>query len=230
MRIRINKKQAALVIAVGLAAFCTLNAAAAGAKATPMAVQAVGNFVLQRTEDTANAVTLRYKSAEGEQISVTYTRGGKASSKGLRQYTAQPLLYACYSDNFTSEKISTVYYTVGNCMVEVNGLDENGNSAALDKDEMLTFLTQLQKTAVPVPVGTCARCSGDTYCQSVSVGEWKKISSAPCSHGGGLKYTDTKQQRTVKVHRVCVDCGHVEEESTTQTGTYCSYSGQWQMS
>jgi hypothetical protein len=230
MRIRINKKQAALLIAVGLAAFCTLNAAAAGAKATPAAVQTLGSFVLQRTEDTATAVTLRYKSADGKQISVTYTRGDKASSKGLRQYTAQPLLYACYSDNFTSEKISTVYYTVGGCLVAVNGLDENGNSAALGKDEMLTFLTQLQQTAMPVAVGTCAKCSGDTYCQSVSVGEWKKLSSSLCGHGGGLKYTDTKQQRTVKVHRVCADCGNVEEESIAQTGTYCSYSGQWQMS
>jgi hypothetical protein len=230
MRIRINKKQAALLVAVGLATFCTLNVAAAGAKATSTSVQSLGNFVLQRTEDAANAVTLRYKSAEGKQISVTYTRGGKASSKGLRQYTAQPLLYACYSDNFTGDKISTVYYTVGNCTVAVNGLDEKGNSAALGKEEMLTFLTQLQQTSLPVAVSTCAKCSGDSYCQSVNVGEWKKLSSAPCGHGGGLKYTDTKQQRTIKVRRVCADCGNVEEESITQTGTYCSYSGQWQMS
>jgi hypothetical protein len=230
MRIRVNKKQAALLVGIGLGVLCALNAAAAGAKpAQTAATKALGSYVLQRTEDTADAATLHYKSAAGLQMTVTYERGGKASSRGLRQYLAQPMLYACYSDQFTSEKISTVYYTVGSCTVTVCSLDEKGNVAALNKDDMLAFLNQLQQSAMPVAVGTCEKCGGELYSQGASVSDWKKLSGGPCGHGGGLKNTDTKQERTIKLHTVCADCARTQEQTTTQTGTYCSYSGSWQM-
>jgi hypothetical protein len=230
MRIRINKKCLTLLVSLGLVAVCAVSALAVSAVPVKSS-SSLGGYTLQKTEESsADTVSLRYKNAANGQILVTYTTKGSAAQRlGLRQYSTEPLLYACYSDDFDTANIGVVYFTIGNCTVTVRSMSSAGTAVRLTKSDMLDFITQVQSSPVPVAVGVCAKCGGDLYNNGATVSAWKKVSTSACSHGGGLKYSDTKKERTVTTKTVCADCGNTTTDTQTQTGTYCSYAERWYM-
>lgn len=221
-----NRKWLAVLLAAMLLLACSVSAFAAA----PSAKTSVGGYTLQKTEEAASTVTLRYKNSAGDQMAVTYTTAAKAAQQlGVRQLSNEPLLYACYSDDFDTNNLGTIYYTVGACTVTVRSLSSSGSALRLEKDKMLAFLEQLQTGPVPVATAICAQCGGDVYCQGAQVGAWKADSSSLCSHGGTVKYKDTQNQRSVTVTSVCDACGAKTEDSFTQSAVYCNFSGRWYM-
>lgn len=218
MKISTNKRVFALLLSFVLLALCAGGALAAA----PSAKASAGGYTLQKKEDSAGGVTLTYGGAGG-QLTAHYTTGGMAAQRlGTRQFSTETLIYACYSDDFDSDSIGTVYYTVDGCTVTVRAA---GGRVA--KDEMLAFLEALQVGPVPVATCVCAKCGGEVYCHGAQVGAWQAGSDSVCSHGGTVKYKDTQNQRSVTVTSVCASCGDKTTQSYTQDAVYCNFTDHW---
>lgn len=219
MKISMKKRLSALLLSFALLALCAVGALAAA----PSAKTSVGGYTLQKTVSSAGSAVLTY-SGSGGQMTVTYTANGQAPQRMAncsQQFATDTVLYTCYSDDFDSSSIASVYYQVGSCTVAVK------SAGSVDKSTMLAFVEALQASPVPVATGTCAKCGGDVYCHGAQLGSWQAGSSSVCSHGGTVKYKDTQNERSVTITSVCGSCGDRTTDYYTQSALNCSFTGRW---